>query len=189
MSSPKMSSPKAFLIAALGVILLSPFSGVAAEDTIPSPHLGAKVSEADLAFWDRSVQPDGRALPKGSGTVKAGAAIFAERCAACHGEDGTKSPVGLPALVGGKGTLASDHPVMTVGSFWPYATTVFDYIRRAMPYDAPKSLSDSEVYAVTAYLLNLNGLIGEGDVMDEASLPKVRMPNRDGFASRELELK
>ena len=156
----------------------------AGEAANASPHLGHKVSEADLAFWDRSIQPDGRTLPQGSGTAKAGAAIYAERCAACHGEDGTKSPVNLPALVGGQGSLATAQPLKTIGSFWPYATTVFDYIRRAMPYDAPKSLSDSEVYAVTAYLLNLNGIVGETDVMNATTLPEVHMPNQDGFIDR-----
>ena len=160
-------------------------TGMAAAASKPSPHLGHKVSEADLAFWDRSIQPDGKNLPKGSGTARAGAKVYADRCATCHGDDGRKSPFNFPALVGGRGTLATAHPLKTVGSFWPYATTVFDYIRRAMPYDAPKSLSDSEVYAVTAYLLNLNGIIGEDDRIDAATLPKVKMPNRDGFIRRD----
>ncbi len=151
----------------------------------PSPHLGHKVSEADLAFWDRSIPPDGHNLPEGSGTAKDGAAIYAERCSACHGDHANDSKVNLPALVGGKGSLGSAHPLKTIGSYWPYATTVFDYIRRAMPYDSPKSLTDSDVYAVTAYLLNLNGIIGENDVIDAKSLPNVKMPNRNGFIRRD----
>ena len=175
-------------LAGLAVVLASAVPSVAADDTTPSPHLGHKVSEADLAFWDRSIQPDGRNLPKGSGNAREGKKIFAERCATCHGEDGRKSPFKLPALVGGVGSLASDHPLMTVGSFWPYATTVFDYIRRAMPYDSPKSLSDSEVYAVTAYLLNQNGIISESKVLNAKTLPKVKMPNRDGFIPKDSDL-
>ena len=156
----------------------------AAEATDLSPHLGYKVSEADLAFWDRSIRPDGRNLPDGSGTAKAGKQVFADHCATCHGDTGAKSPFGLPALVGGRGSLASDHPLKTIGSYWPYATTVFDYIRRAMPYDAPKSLSNADVYAVTAYLLHQNGIIGETAVLNARTLPKVKMPNRNGFIRR-----
>ncbi len=182
-----MSLPKASL-AGLAAILALAAPAVAADDTTPSPHLGHKVSEADLAFWDRSIQPDGRNLPKGSGNAREGKKVFAERCATCHGDTGANSPFHLPALVGGVGSLASDHPVMTTGSFWPYATTVFDYVRRAMPYDAPKSLTPSELYAVTAFLLNRSGIISETKVLNEKTLPKVKMPNRDGFIPKDSDL-
>jgi cytochrome c len=119
-------------------------------------------------------------LPPGRGTPVEGAAVYAAKCQACHGEKGAGKP--NDTLVGGFGTIASDKPaVKTVGSYWPYATTLFDYVRRAMPYNATKSLSNDELYAVSAYLLNLNGVIGNDDVMDAQSLPKVKMPNRDGF--------
>ena len=105
--------------------------------------------------------------------------MYEQKCQNCHGEKGAGQP--NDRLVGGHGTLASKTPVRTVGSYWPYATTVFDYVRRAMPYTQAHSLSDDEVYAVTAYLLHLNGIIGEADVMDAQTLPKVKMPNRDNF--------
>ena len=109
-----------------------------------------------------------------------GEAVYAAKCQACHGEKGLGRP--NDALVGGMGSLAPDKvPVKTVGSYWPYATTLFDYIRRAMPFQESKSLTSDEVYAVSAYILNLNGIIGANDVLDAQSLPKVRMPNRDGF--------
>ncbi|MEA2989557.1 MAG: S-disulfanyl-L-cysteine oxidoreductase SoxD, partial [Alphaproteobacteria bacterium] len=107
-------------------------------------------------------------------------AVYAAKCQACHGEKGAGQP--NDRLVGGAGSLAPGNaPVKTVGSYWPYATTLFDYVRRAMPFQDSKSLTDDEVYAVSAYILNLNGIIAANDVMDAQSLPKVRMPNRDGF--------
>jgi cytochrome c len=126
-----------------------------------------------------SIGPDGTGLPEGSGTVAAGREVFAARCSRCHGEK-AEGAVG-PALVGGRGTLATAKPVKTVGSFWPYATTVWDYIDRAMPFDQPGSLRPPEVYALVAYILNLNDIIDSDQVMDAKSLPKVKMPNRDGF--------
>jgi len=126
-----------------------------------------------------AIAPDGSGLPEGSGTAAAGREVFMARCARCHGDKG-QGDVG-PRLVGGQGTLATARPVKTVGSFWPYATTVWDYINRAMPFDQPGLLKPPEVYGVVAYILNLNGIIGANDVMDAKSLPKVRMPNRDGF--------
>jgi cytochrome c len=111
--------------------------------------------------------------------VAAGARIYAERCAACHGANGEGKP--QDRLTGGRGTLASRDPVKTIGSYWPYATTLFDYVRRAMPFNAPQSLRDEEIYALVAYLLYLNGIVQADAVMDEHSLPAVRMPNREGF--------
>jgi len=145
-----------------------------------SPNLGKPISAEDLAAWDISVGPDGAGLPPGSGTVKQGEAVFAAKCQACHGEKGAGTP--NDRLVGGQGSLPGDKPpVKTVGSFWPYATTLFDYIRRAMPFNESKSLTSDEVYGVVAYLLNLNGVVPEGETMDAQTLPKVTMPNREGF--------
>jgi mono/diheme cytochrome c family protein len=126
-----------------------------------------------------AIAPDGSGLPEGSGTVAAGRDVFMARCARCHGDKG-QGDIG-PRLVGGQGTLATARPIKTVGSFWPYSTTVWDYINRAMPFDQPGLLKPPEVYAVVAYIFNLNGIIGANEVMDAKSLPKVKMPNRDGF--------
>lgn len=143
------------------------------------PGLGAELTAEQIAAWDINIAPDGKGLPPGSGDAREGAEVFAVQCIACHSTDGEG---GLnDRLVGGHGTLNTPAPVLTVGSFWPYATTIFDYIRRAMPYALPQSLTDDETYALTAYLLQLNGIIGEDEVMDAESLPLVEMPNRDGF--------
>jgi len=143
------------------------------------PDLGRPATEAEIAAWDIAVGPDGAELPPGSGTPEQGRVVYETSCLACHGEEGVG---GLQdRLVGGLGSLDTDKPVKTIGSFWPYATTVFDYIRRAMPLMAPMSLTDDEVYAVTAYLLHLNGIIAADAVMNAETLPEVEMPNRDGF--------
>lgn len=143
------------------------------------PGLGQPISAADLAPWDISIQPDGAGLPAGSGTAAKGAEIYSVKCIACHGEKGAGQP--NDRLVGGQGTLTELAQVRTIGSFWPNATTVFDYIRRAMPFQAPESLTNDEVYALTAYLLALNGIIKEGDEMNARALARVQMPNRNGF--------
>ena len=144
------------------------------------PNLGKPISQEDLASWDISVGPEGAGMPAGSGTVKQGEATFAAKCQACHGEKGAGTP--NDRLVGGQGTLpAPQAPVKTVGSYWPYATTLFDYIRRAMPLIQSKSLTNDEVYGLVAYILNLNGVVAEDAVMTAQTLPKVAMPNRDGF--------
>ena len=143
------------------------------------PGLGVPVSPEKIAAADISIAPDGRGRPAGSGNAVAGEKVYLARCIACHGEKGQDGP--NDRLVGGHGSLATDSPVKTVGSFWPYATTVFDYVRRAMPYTEPRTLTDADTYAVTAYLLFLNGIIGQKDVMNATTLPKVKMPNRDGF--------
>jgi S-disulfanyl-L-cysteine oxidoreductase SoxD len=142
-----------------------------------SPDLGRVATPDEIAAWDISIEPSGAGLPAGSGNARTGAAIFAAKCAGCHGETGGGKP--NDALVGG--TLAATPPVKTVGSYWPYATTLFDYIRRAMPLPESKSLKDDEVYALSAYILAQNKIIGEDDVMDARTLPQVRMPNREGF--------
>jgi len=164
-------------VAAAPALLLALASPVAAQQ---SPNLGKPISPEDLASWDISIGPDGAGLPPGSGTVKQGEAVYMAKCQACHGEKGAGTP--NDRLVGGQGSLPGDKPpVKTVGSYWPYATTLFDYIRRAMPFNESKSLTNDEVYGVVAYLLNLNGVIPEGETMNAQSLPKVAMPNRDGF--------
>ena len=145
-----------------------------------NPNLGRIAAPEEVASWDISIGPDGAGLPPGSGTPKQGEAVYTAKCLACHGEKGAGKP--NDALVGGRGTLAGDQPpVKTVGSFWPYATTLFDYVRRAMPLNESKSLTNDEVYAVVAYLLQLNGIIGEGETINAYTLPKVPMPNREGF--------
>jgi cytochrome c len=145
-----------------------------------TPDLGRPISPADIAPWDISIPPDGTGLPPGSGTAAQGEVLFAQACQGCHGMHGAGKP--NDALVGGQGTLTGPGmPVKTVGSFWPYATTLFDYVRRAMPVTAPKSLTDDQVYAVCAYILRLNGIITADATMNAQTLPAVRMPNRDGF--------
>jgi S-disulfanyl-L-cysteine oxidoreductase SoxD len=144
------------------------------------PELGRTAAPEEIAAWDVSIGPNGAGLPPGNGTPKEGAAIYAAKCLPCHGEEGSGKP--NDQLVGGFGTLTGDQPpVKTVGSFWPYATTLFDYVRRAMPLNAPRSLTDDEVYAACAYILYLNGVIGGSDMMTAQTLPEVHMPNRDGF--------
>ena len=172
-----MSMRNALLIAASGLAMASAVT-FAAE----SPNLGRAATSEEIASWDISIGPDGVGLPPGSGTPKQGEAVYAAKCTACHGEKGAGKP--NDQLVGGLGTLPGDKPpVKTVGSFWPYATTVFDYVRRAMPHNESKSLNNDEVYAVVAYILNLNGIIADTDRMDAQTLGKVKMPNRDGFVT------
>ena len=169
-----MSMPSRLVTASASLLVLS--SAALAE----GPGLGRVATPDEIASWDVSIGPDGAGLPPGRGTPKQGEAVYAEKCVACHGEKGAGKP--NDQLVGGRGSLSGEQaPVKTVGSFWPYATTLFDYVRRAMPLNAPKSLSDDEVYAVSAYILQLNGIIGEADAMDAQTLPQVQMPNRDGF--------
>jgi cytochrome c len=147
----------------------------------PKYHLGRTPTAAEISARNIDVRPDGQGLPPGRGSVAEGRAIFAENCAACHGDKGQGGPA--DRLAGGFGTLAQPNPVRTVGSFWPYATTLFDFIRRAMPFNAPESLTADQVYAVSAYVLSLNKIVPDDTVLDATSLPKVAMPNRDGFTS------
>jgi S-disulfanyl-L-cysteine oxidoreductase SoxD len=153
---------------------------VAAPALARAPQFGQPIAAADIAPWDISVGPDGAGLPSGRGTARQGEAVYAAKCQACHGQKGVGGPNDV--LVGGIGSLAPGQvPVKTVGSYWPYATTLFDYVRRAMPFPESKSLTNDQLYAVSAYILNLNGIVGPDDVLDAKSLPQVRMPNRDGF--------
>ncbi|ORE97747.1 cytochrome C, class I [Aurantimonas sp. 22II-16-19i] len=159
------------------------FAQSAAKSTPDQPlGIGSKPSADLVKAWNIDISPDGQNLPDGSGSVADGKEIFASTCAACHGEtgEGGEGMVG-GRLVGGKGTLATNKPVKTVGSYWPYATTLYDYVHRAMPFNAPQSLTPDQVYAVSAYVLNLNGIVPDDAVMDKNTLPKVEMPNRDGF--------
>jgi S-disulfanyl-L-cysteine oxidoreductase SoxD len=170
-----MSTHKRSLVLVLALSLAGP---ALADNT----GLGKSLSEADIKAWDISILPDGTNLPSGSGTSAQGAKIYAEKCQACHAEGGKGG--GMP----GAGPLAGGQPLTngidtpkTIANMYAYATTIFDYMRRAMPYNMPRSLNDDEVYALTAYILSLNKLIGENDVMDAKTLPQVKMPNRDNF--------
>jgi cytochrome c len=140
------------------------------------------VSEADIAAWDISILPDGTGLPAGSGTPEQGAKIFATKCALCHGPEGKGGTAA--AVVGGAPLTNGIDTPKTIANFWPYATTLFDFTRRAMPWQQPRTLTNDEVYALTAYILSLNKIIGPSDTMNAQTLPKVRMPNRDGFVVR-----
>jgi len=165
------------------VVAIGAASLVACAAQAPSrqPAFGAAMSAEEIARWDISIPPSGAGLPKGGGSARQGLQVYEQKCMACHGAKG----VGKPAdpLAGGIGSLASKAPQRTVGSYWPYATTLFDYVRRAMPITNPLSLTDDEVYAVSAYVLFVNGIVGEDAVMNAQTLPQVKMPNRDGFVS------
>jgi cytochrome c len=163
-------------IAAL-VLVLSAQAGLA-----EGPGLGRPIAESEIAAWDISIQPDGTGLPPGSGTPAQGAVVFAEKCALCHGD---QAKGGHSVALVNTGAITDISAAMkTIPNFWPYSTTLFDFIRRAMPWQMPKTLTSDEVYATTAYILALNKLIGENETMDAQTLPKVRMPNRDRFIVR-----
>jgi mono/diheme cytochrome c family protein len=167
-------------ILASTMIVMAATSAIAA-DGQPAAEYGQPLKAGDLAGMF-SIPPSGAGLPPGQGTVAQGQAVYTDACAACHGAklEGIK-PTGAPALIGGRGTLATPKPFKTVESYWPYATTVFDYVKRAMPFNAPGSLSNDQVYAVTAYILAEGHVIGPSAVMDAKTLPNVQMPNAKGF--------
>ena len=145
------------------------------------PRFGKPISEADVTAWNIDIRaPDGSGLPAGRGSVAQGREVYAQRCAACHGADAKGGPV-YGTMVGGIGSMNSSPRVLTPGSMYPYAPILFDYIRRSMPMDRPQTMTNEEVYAVSAYLLNLNGLVPADAVLDAQSLPKVQMPNRNAF--------
>src|SRR5881296_4681696 len=151
----------------------------AADEGGGSYGLGRTATDEEIRAWNIDVSPTGEGLPSGQGTVKQGAQVFATKCAMCHGPTGTEGP--KDRLVGGQNTLTTPKPIRTIGSYWPYATTLYDYIHRAMPYNTPQSLKPDEVYAVVAWILHRNGIIPEDAVMDATTLPGVQMPNRKGF--------
>jgi S-disulfanyl-L-cysteine oxidoreductase SoxD len=180
-----MCTHKPFLISALWMLALGASAGLC-----QSPNLGRSIAPADSAPWDIDVEPSGAGLPPGSGTSDQGASIFAEQCAACHGDGGkgaTTTTSGAPAappVVSDVKRNGIDDTTLTIANYWPYATTLFDYIRRAMPWTSPRSLTDDQVYALTAYILAENKLIDPTQTIDAQTLPKVQMPNRDGFIIR-----
>ncbi|WGS18703.1 MULTISPECIES: cytochrome c [unclassified Bradyrhizobium] len=156
--------------------------GALAQDTPPF-GFGSPTTQQELAKFF-AIPPDGRGLPPGSGDATLGAKIYAQNCTSCHGDHLEGNPakgVGGDKLIGGRGTLATKTPIKTVESYWPYATTLFDYVKRAMPFNAPGSLSDDDVYSVVAYILAQATIINPTETMNATTLPKVVMPNRDGF--------
>lgn len=160
------------------MLVISGWSSICAAQ---SPNLGRPLTPEEIRKVDITVVPDGRGLPEGSGSVSLGAAVYTKYCQSCHGEKGAGKP--QDQLTGGLGTLATPKPVKTPASYWPVATTLFDYIRRAMPITAPQSLTNDEVYAVTAYILSIDGIVPGDAVLDAKTLPRVKMPNKDGFVS------
>jgi len=151
----------------------------AARAQSPTYKVGRPPTEAELRAWDNVVGTDGKELPPGSGTAKDGAKVYAAKCSFCHGANATEGPA--PRLVGGVDSINTPTPMLTLGSYWPYATTVWDFINRSMPQGAEGSLTPDQVYAVTAFLLYKNGIVKETDVLDAKTLLKVQMPNRFGF--------
>jgi S-disulfanyl-L-cysteine oxidoreductase SoxD len=164
-----------------GLVILLAFARTPSAVNAQGPKLGKPISEADVSGWDINVLPDGTGLPSGSGTPADGARIYSTKCAGCHGQEGKGGS--NAKLVGGE-PIKSIDAEKTIANFWPYSTTVFDYIRRTMPFRQPRSLTNDEVYALTAYILSINKIIGANDTMNAQTLPKVRMPNRDGFIIR-----
>lgn len=148
--------------------------------------IGREASPEEIAGWDIDIRPDGAGLPAGKGTVKDGEALFTQRCAGCHGEFG--EGVGRwPALAGGTGTLTGDRPVKTIGLYWPYASTILDYVRRAQPFGHPQSLSNDELYAVVAFLLFLNDIVDQDFELKKETFRNIRMPNAQGFYDDDRE--
>ena len=167
----------------LGAALLLASANIALAQTPSYSHIGRTPTKDEVAAWDISVGPDGKGLPEGHGNAKEGAAIFLEKCAVCHGPEGQGGKIG-PRVVGGIAdteTLTTLKPVRSPGGYWPYATSIWDFIRRAMPRGQSGTLTPNEVYAVTAFILFKSNIIQEGDVLDQKTLPKVQMPNRNGF--------
>ena len=153
--------------------------GVALAAQPPTYHVGRAPTSDELKRIDIDVLPDGRGLPPGSGTAASGKPLYEQKCLTCHGPTGKEGP--QEALTGGKGSLATSKPVKSVGSYWPYATTLWDYIHRAMPFDHPGTLTDNDVYALTAYVLFLNDIVQQDTVVDQSTLATIQMPNRNGF--------
>jgi cytochrome c len=159
------------------IVLAAAASMLAAQS--PKYGVGRAPTPAEIGQWSMSIPPDGTGLPPGRGTAAEAREVYANRCAKCHGDKG-QGRDSVP-LAGGQGTLRSPKPLKTVGSYWPYATTIWDYVNRAMPFDRPGTLTADQVYSLTAYVLYLNDLAKENDVIDARTLPKIQMPNRSGF--------
>jgi cytochrome c len=148
-------------------------------EKILSPRLGQLASKALIEQWDRDIFPDGKGLPKGKGTATFGKKIYQKHCQSCHGFEGSGNSA--DELAGAQHSLIDEPPDKVIGTYWPYATTLYDFIRRSMPLNAPGSLTNNELYAVTAYLLFLNNIVNENDIISHKNLAKVIMPNREGF--------
>jgi cytochrome c len=167
----EMCSPKKYIFGIFILFTLIP--------NVNARDFGRPADPEEIKLWDIDVRPDGKGLLAGNGSVIQGKKVFEANCLSCHGEGGVGGIKNQ--LVGGIGSLKSEKPLLTVGSYWPYATTLFDYIHRAMPYQAPGTLSINDTYAVTAYILNLNGIVPNDIELNRNSLPKIKMPNQDGF--------
>ncbi|SHM01475.1 c-type cytochrome [Roseibium suaedae] len=178
-----MSKSPKLLALTLGITLTLPFAAVAAgsADTAKTFGLGRPAEADEIAAWDIDVRPDGTGLPEGSGTVAEGEVLFTDNCATCHGDFG-EGAGRWPVLAGGQDTLKEDRPEKTIGSYWPYLSTVYDYVRRAMPYGNARSLSDDEVYALTAYLLYLNDVVTDEEFkLSKENFTGIHLPNEANF--------
>jgi mono/diheme cytochrome c family protein len=173
-------------LVSLAALLLLFAAPALAQNKLRYGGIGHAATPAEIAGWDIDVRPDGQGAPPGRGSVKEGEKVYMDKCAGCHGEFG-ESAGRWPQLAQGKGTLASNDPVKTVGSYFPYVSSVFDYIRRAMPFGDAQSLSNDELYAVTAYVLNLNDIVEDKFVLSKETWGAVKMPNRDGFYDDDRE--
>ena len=182
-----MSRSVKFALPALVLLALAaPALAQSKNEASRNYSIGHTVTADQIAGWDIDVRPDGQGAPPGQGSVKAGEKVYVEKCAACHGEFG-ESAGRWPQLAQGKGTLASNDPVKTVGSYYPYLSSVFDYIRRSMPFGDAQSLSNDELYAVTAYVLNLNDIVDDKFVLSKQTWSQVKMPNQTGFFDDDRE--
>ncbi|HET6673862.1 MAG TPA: cytochrome c [Nitrospiraceae bacterium] len=174
-------TPQRFSTALAVLILACAWPGWSTGEIAGKDGIGRPATEEEIRAWNIDVSSTGEGLPPGQGTVQQGSRVFATKCAACHGPSGVEGP--KDKLVGGQNTLQAAKPVKTIGSYWPYAPTLYDYINRAMPFDAPQSLTPDEVYSVIAWLLFQNKVIAEDTVIDAQTLPKIQMPNRNGFVA------
>ena len=175
---PSRGGVKAALLAAMLVLFIAAMALPAAQ----AQQIGRPATRAEIAILDRDVRADGKGLPEGAGSVAAGERLYEQKCAACHGDFG-EGAGRMPALTGGEGTLNTDRPRRTIGSYWPFAPTIFDYLTRAMPFGHAATLSAREAYALTAFLLDLNDIVGEDFIASAKTLPGVKMPNREGFTT------
>lgn len=178
-------------LTATALLVAATFFGTAALAQTPDyANVGRTPTPEEIKAWDISIGLEGKELPPGSGTAKQGEPIFMQKCAVCHGEKlegGRYLGAAVPALAGGFGTLKSDHPLKTVGSYWPFPTTVYDFINRSMPREQERTLKPEQIYAIVAFIFYKNNIIGENDVMDAKTLPKVKMPNRDNFIPKDFD--